>query len=96
MVWWVLILAVVAVTSYLSDVGVLSFMRELRVPFLNASLTSILILLCTVGLLGRMLMKMKIGKKEILADRIIELEKKMISLYGEKELDKKQAPVKQD
>ena len=71
-------------------------MRELRVPFLNASLTSILILLSTVGVLGRMLMKMKIGKKEILADRIIELEKKMISLYGEKELGKKSASVKQD
>lgn len=89
MVWWVLILAVVATLSYLSDMGILAFMQDLRVPFLNASLTSILVLLCTVGLLGRMLMKMKKGKKESLADRIIELEKKMISLYGKKELNKK-------
>ena len=89
MVWWVLSLAVVGTLSYLTDVGVLSFMQALKVPFLNASLTSILILLCTIGLLGRMLMKMKIGKKESLANRIIELEKKMISLYGEKHLNKK-------
>jgi hypothetical protein len=77
MIWWVLILAGVAILSYLSDVGVLSFMQDLKVPFFNASLTSVLVLLCMIGVLARMRLKAKGGKTEILADRILELEKEL-------------------
>ncbi len=75
MIWWILLLAIVVILSYLSDVGLLPFIHELRVPYLNASLLSLLILLCTLGVLGRMLYKVKKGKTEILARRIMELEK---------------------
>jgi len=77
MIWWALILGVLAILSYLSDAGILSFFHDLRVPFLNASIISILILFCLAGLLGRMLRMAKKGEKESLRKRIHELEQEM-------------------
>jgi len=76
MVTWVIILAVLTIISYLTDVGVLSFM-QLKIPFINASVMSMLILLCMIGMLGRLLWKAKRGEKEILAERIYKLEKEL-------------------
>jgi len=83
MIWWVLALAVLTILSYLSDVGVISFMQTLRIPFLNAFLLSILILLCTAGILGRMLFMARRGEKESLRERIVELEKNLKTLPEE-------------
>ncbi|MFQ6083514.1 MAG: hypothetical protein ACE5WD_09155 [Candidatus Aminicenantia bacterium] len=83
MIWWVFALAVLTILSYLLDVGVLSFLQNLRVPFLNASILSILILLCMVGLLGRVLRMRKKGEKEILEKRMHELEKELKALKEE-------------
>jgi hypothetical protein len=52
MAWWVLALAVLSILSYLSDVEVISWLN-LKVPFLNASLLSVLILLAAAGGLAR-------------------------------------------
>ncbi len=82
MILWVLALAILTILSYLSDVGIITFMRTLRIPFLNASLLSILILLCTAGILGRMLLMARRGEKESLRERIIELEKNLKTLPG--------------
>jgi hypothetical protein len=83
MIWWVFLLVVVTVLSYLSDVGVLTFLQDWRVPLLNASLTSILILLCLIGLLGRMMRMTKKGEKEALREKVSQLEKELSDLKGQ-------------
>ena len=83
MIWWVFLLVVVTVLSYLSDVGVLTFLQDWRVPLLNASLTSILILLCLIGLLGRMMRMTKKGEKEALREKVNQLEKELSDLKGQ-------------
>ncbi len=77
MIGWIFALAFVTILSYLSDVGILSFMQNLKVPFFNASILSILILLCMLGVLVRLLYMAKKGEKEILRKRINELEKQL-------------------
>ena len=80
MIWWILALAVVAVLSYLADVGVLPFLQQARLPVLNASTLSILILLCMLGVLLRMLRKTKRGIRESLAKKVQELENQLSAL----------------
>ncbi|MFQ5722490.1 MAG: hypothetical protein ACE5GI_08350 [Candidatus Aminicenantales bacterium] len=77
MIWWVMALVVLTVLSYLADVGVLTFLQELKIPGLSASILSILILLCTAGILARMLVMAKKGEKEALNQKISELEGKL-------------------
>ena len=81
MIWWVVALAVLTILSYLTDLGVTSFMQTLRIPFLNASLLSLLILLCTAGILGRMIFMAKKGEKESLKEKIDDLEKEQQELF---------------
>ncbi len=83
MIWWVLGLAVLSILSYLSDVGVID-LHGLRVPFLNASLLSVLILLAAAGILARMLFMKRRGRREQLQNRIKELEGKLASLGSPK------------
>jgi hypothetical protein len=80
MIWWVLALAAVAILSYLADVGVLEFLQEVKVPGLQVSTLSILILLCMLGILFRMLRKTKRGLRESLAKRIQILEEEVAAL----------------
>ena len=77
MIVWVVVLAVLAVLSYLSDIGVLTFLQNLRIPFLNASIMSILLLLCAAAMLIRVLLKMKQREKELLGTKITALEKEL-------------------
>jgi len=77
MIWWIAILAILTVLSYLTDVGVISFLQNLKVPALNASLLSLLILLCTAGLLIKMLWMKRKGEKERLRQKVQELEAKL-------------------
>jgi len=79
MVWWVLFLAVLSILSYLTDVGMMTWL-SVRVPFLNASLLSVLILLAAAGVLVRILWMRKKGRREEMARRIDSLERKLRSL----------------
>ena len=79
MAWWVLALAVLSVFSYLSDFGVISWIN-LKVPFLNASLLSVLILLTAAGGLARILSMRKRGRRELMAKKIEDLEAKLAAL----------------
>jgi hypothetical protein len=79
MIWWVLGLAILSVLSYLSDVGVLN-LQSIKVPFLKASLLSVLILLAAAGLLIRSLWMKKRGRREHLQKRIQDLETKLNAL----------------
>ncbi len=77
MIVWVVILTVLAVLSYLSDIGVLTFLQNIRIPFLNASIMSILLLLCAAAMLIRVLLKMKQREKELLGTKITALEEEL-------------------
>lgn len=75
MIWWVLSLTILTILSYLADIGTLVFFRNLRIPFLNASLLSVLLLLCTLGILVRMLLMRSRGEKEKLRMTVSRLER---------------------
>lgn len=77
MIWWVFLLVILSVLSYLNDTGVLSVLQNVRIPFLQASLLSFLILVCAAGILIRMLWKKKRGEKENMRERIVRLEKEL-------------------
>jgi hypothetical protein len=77
MIWWVFLLVILSVLSYLNDTGVLSVLQNVRIPFLHASLLSFVILVCAAGILLRMLWKKKRGEKENLRERIVRLEKEL-------------------
>ena len=77
MIVWVVILTVLAVLSYLSDIGVLPFLQDLRIPFLNASIMSVFLLLCAVVMLIRVLLKIKQKEKEMLGTKITALEEEL-------------------
>jgi len=76
MIWWVLVLAVLTILSYLADAGVWTLLQEIRIPLLNASLLSVLLLLCTLGILIRMLCMRSRGEKEKLRSMVHQLEQK--------------------
>ena len=76
MIWWVLVLAVLTILSYLADAGVWTLLQDIRVPLLNASLLSVLLLLCTLGILIRMLTMRNRGEKERLRSMVHQLEQK--------------------
>ncbi len=78
MIWWVFLLVILTILSYLSDIGLFTFMQDLRIPFLNASLLSFLMLLCMLGLLGRMMQKSRKGEKETLKERVEQLEREIL------------------
>ncbi len=81
MVWWVLFLALLSILSYLTDVGMLSWL-SVKVPFLNASLLSVLIMLAAAGVLARILHMRRRGQREEMARRIEVLEAKLRALAG--------------
>jgi hypothetical protein len=76
MIWWVFFLAVLTILSYLADAGVWTLLQDIRVPLLDASLLSVLLLLCTLGILIRMLYMRRRGEKEKLRSMVHKLEKK--------------------
>jgi hypothetical protein len=83
MILWILLITVVTWLSYFSDIGLLGFMKEWKVPILDASIVSVLLLLCVIGLLTRMLRLQREGEKEALRARIKELEKELSELKNQ-------------
>lgn len=78
--FWVVLLTILLCLSYLADVGILPFLQDLRVPILYASLTSVLLLLCLIGIYARILKMTKEARKEYLEKRVEELESELKSL----------------
>jgi len=79
MIWWILVMAVLGILSYLSAVGTL-FVMQIKFPFLTSSFINILILICMAIVLFRILRRMKRGEKESLTKRIRELEAELKAL----------------
>jgi len=61
----------------MTDLGIIPILQELRVPFLNASMLSVLLLICSIAMLGRVLGKMKAREKEKLEEKVSKLEKEL-------------------
>jgi heme/copper-type cytochrome/quinol oxidase subunit 2 len=80
MLIWALLLAILTILSYLSDIGVFSVLKTWRVPFINASLMSFLILLIMIAMLVRILIKLKKREREALGAKVLELEKELKAL----------------
>jgi len=79
MIWWVGFMVILTVLSYLNDTGIISFLKNVRIPFLEASLLSFLILVGTAGILIRMLWMRRRGEKEGLKEKIRRLEQQLSS-----------------
>lgn len=76
MLWWVLMLLVLVILSYLSQLGVL-FDMQIRSPYLVATIINILILACIVGVVVRILKRMRRKEKETLILKVKQLEEKL-------------------
>lgn len=83
MIWWILILVVLVILSYLSQVGTL-FVMQIKFPFLISTMINALILICMAIVLIRTLKMMKKGEKEKLRQRIQELEAEIKALKEDK------------
>jgi len=79
MIGWIFILVILAILSYLSQVGIL-FALQIRFPFLTASLINILTLVCFGAVLFRILGRMRKREKENFIKRIQKLEKELQAL----------------
>ena len=76
MLWWVLMLLVLVILSYLSQLGVL-FAMQIKSPYLVATIINILILACIVGVVIRILKRMRKKEKETLIMKVKQLEEKL-------------------
>ncbi len=76
MLWWVLFLLVLVILSYLSQLGIL-FTMQIRSPYLVATIINIMILGCIVGVVVRILKRMRKKEKETLVIKVKELEEKL-------------------
>ena len=76
MLWWVLMLLVLVILSYLSQLGVL-FTMQIESPYLVATIINIMILGCIVGVVVRILKRTRKKEKETLILKVKELEDKL-------------------
>jgi large-conductance mechanosensitive channel len=76
MLWWVLILLVLVILSYLSQLGIL-FTMQIKSPYLVATVINLMILTCIVGVVVRILKRMRKKEKETLIIKVKELEDKL-------------------
>jgi len=76
MLWWVLFLLVLVILSYLSQLGIL-FTMQIKSPYLVATIINIMILGCIVGVVVRILKRMRKKEKETLVLKVKELEEKL-------------------
>ncbi|MBA7632723.1 hypothetical protein ES703_40276 [subsurface metagenome] len=83
MLWWVLILLVLVVLSYLSQLGIL-FTMQIESPYLVATIINVMILGCIVGVVIRILKRIKRKEKETLVLKVKELEEKLKAKEEEK------------
>jgi len=75
MVFWVFLVSILALLSYLADVGVAGFiLLRIPVPFLKASTISVALILCCIFMLYRIARLARRGEKEQMKQRVDHLE----------------------
>ena len=76
MLWWVLMLLVLIILSYLTQL-VIYFQMQIMYPYIVSAVINILILVCIVGVVIRILKRTKKKEKETLILKVEELEEKL-------------------
>ncbi len=76
MIWWVLFLLVLVILSFLAQLDILLTM-QMKSPYLVSAIITILIMACTVGVVVRILKRMRKKEKETLILKVKELEEKL-------------------
>ncbi len=76
MIWWVLILLVLVILSFLAQLDILLTM-QMKSPYLVSAIINIMILGCIVGVVVRILKRTRKKEKEILILKVKELEEKL-------------------
>ncbi len=76
MIGWAFVVVAMAILSYLGDVGVIIVFQE-KIPVLGVSWMSVLLMLCGLGMMGKVGGMVKKGEKEGLKQQVTELEKKL-------------------
>ena len=78
MLWWVLMLLVLVILSYLTQLAIY-FEMQIRYPYIVSAAINILILACIVGVVVRILRRMRKKEKETLILKVKDLENKLKS-----------------
>lgn len=81
MLLWTLILLVLVILLFLSQLGIL-FQLMLKFTVLSAIVLSVITIGCLVAVLLRILSKIKKGEKEKLLKKIQELEQELLAFKG--------------
>ncbi len=76
MLWWILFLLVLVILSFLAQLDILLTM-QMKSPYLVSAIITILIMACTVGVVVRILKRMRKKEKETLILKVKELEEKL-------------------
>ena len=76
MIWWVLLLLVLVILSFLAQLDIL-FTMQIKSPYSVAAIINILIMACIIGVVVRILKRMKRKEKETLVLKVKELEEKL-------------------
>ena len=79
MIGWIVVAAITALLSYLVDVGVLEMLGE-PMPFFGGSTISVILMIVCVMMLLRAMKMSKKGEKELLREKINELEQELDSV----------------
>ncbi len=79
MIGWIILVSVVAILSYLADVGVLMILGE-PVPFFGGSTISVILMISCIMMLLRAARMSRKGEKEMLREQVEELEEELKSL----------------
>ncbi len=83
MLSWVLMLLVLVILSFLSQLGIL-FEMQMRSKYLVAAILNIMILGCIVGVVVRIMKRTRKKEKETLILKVKELEEKLKAKEEEK------------
>ncbi len=76
MLWWILILLVLEILFFLAQLDIL-FTMQINSPYSVAAIINVLIIVCIVGVIVRILRRMKRKEKETLILKIKQLEEKL-------------------
>jgi len=76
MLWWILILLVLEILFFLAQLDIL-FTMQMKSPYSVAAIINVLIIACIVGVVVRILKRMRRKEKEKLVLKVRELEEKL-------------------
>lgn len=76
MIGWIIVVTVVALLSYLADVGVLEILGK-PVPFFGGSMISVILMITCIMMLLRATKMSRKGEKETLREQVEDLKRQL-------------------